>query len=136
MNKLVERRLEFLKMEAEGFSLCEIVKHLSVKYRKTERSIYYDAETRGTWQPLFSQLFDLDKARLVVMNRYDFIYKEAAFMLKQGEDSDKPTALKIMLEVTKNLVGLLGLTSLHEEEQRAVNHAILKQYADYMAAHR
>ena len=72
MSEVVERRLEFLKLEAKGFSLCEIVKLLSEKYQTTERNIYYDAETRNTWQPVLTQLFDLDKARLVVINRYDF----------------------------------------------------------------
>jgi len=118
MNKLVERRLEFLNMEGQGFSLCEIVKSLSKKYRRTERMIYYDAETRGTWQPLFSQLFDLEKARLIVINRYNFLYREAAFMLKQGDAKNKPTALRLMLEVTKNLVELLGLETVASTQKR------------------
>ena len=71
MNEILERRLEFLKLEAKGFSLCEIVKVLSEKYQTSERNIYYDAETRDTWQPVLTQLFDLDKARLIVINRYD-----------------------------------------------------------------
>jgi len=118
VNKLVERRLEFLKLEGEGFSLCEIVKDLSKKYRKTERSIYYDAETRSTWQPLFSQLFDLDKARLIVMNRYETIYREASFMYKQGDPRHKPQALKLMLDATKNTVDLLGLITFSEYEKQ------------------
>jgi hypothetical protein len=130
LNKLVERRLEFLKMEGEGFSLCEIVKTLSKKYRKSERSIYYDAETRGTWQPLFTQLFDLDKARLIVMNRYETIYREASFLFKQGEPRHKPQALKIMLDATKNTVDLLGLvnlTELKEREERATEDQTLRE---------
>ena len=31
MNDILERRLEFLKLEAKGFTLCEIVKVLSEK---------------------------------------------------------------------------------------------------------
>ena len=54
MNETIERRLEFLNLEAKGFSLCEIVKILSEKWQKTERTIYYDAANRGTWQPLLS----------------------------------------------------------------------------------
>ena len=42
MNEVVERRLEFLRLEAKGFSLCEIVKLLSEKYQTSERNIYYD----------------------------------------------------------------------------------------------
>ena len=65
MSEVVERRLEFLKLEAKGFSLCEIVKLLSEKFQTSDRNIYYDAETRETWQPVLTQLFDLDKARLI-----------------------------------------------------------------------
>ena len=69
MNEVVERRLEFLKLEAKGFSLCETLKVLSGKYQTSERNIYYEAETRDIWQPVLTQLFDLDKAQLVVVNR-------------------------------------------------------------------
>jgi hypothetical protein len=132
MNKLVERRLEFLKMEGLGFSLCEIVKFLSKKYQKTERSIYYDAETRGTWQPLFCQLFDLDKARLIVLNRYETVYREAAFMLKMGDRRDKPAALRIMLDATKNTVGLLGLPSFQEVEDQRLRYDERRELADLL----
>ena len=114
MNEVIERRLEFLKLEAEGFSLCEIVKELSAKYQKTERTVYYDASTRETWQPLYTQLFELDKARLIVMNRYNYIYREASFNYRYGESSQKPIFLKLMLDVAKNLIELLGLQSIKE----------------------
>ena len=117
MNEVIERRLDFLKLEAEGFSLCEIVKELSRKYQKTERTLYCDAITRETWQPLYTQLFELDKARLLVLNRYNYIYREASFNYRQGDSSYKPTYLKLMLEVTKNLIDLLGLQSLEEKQK-------------------
>ena len=116
MKETLERRLDFLKLEAEGLSLVEIVKELSVKYHKRERTVYYDAETRGTWQPLYVQYFDLDKARLTVMNRYGYIYREAVFNYKQGDPTHKPTYLKLMLEVTNNLIELLGLQSLKDAQ--------------------
>lgn len=118
MNKTLERRLDFLKMEAKGFSLCEIVKELSVKWCKTERTVYYDAETRGTWQPLLSQLFQLDKARLMLLNRYEYLYRKASFNLDQCNDPQKPTYLKLMLDITNNTVSLLGLESLRETTDR------------------
>ena len=127
MNQVIERRLEFLNLEAEGFSLCEIVKELSKKFRKTERSIYYDASTRETWQPLYTQLFELDKARLIVMNRYNYIYREASFNYRQGDSSQKPTYLKLMLEVTKNLIELLGLQSIKDSQDEAERMEQLKQ---------
>jgi hypothetical protein len=83
MSEVLERRLDFLKLEALGFSLCEIVKQLSEKYQTSPRNIYYDAENRGTWQPVLTQLFDLDKARLVVTNRYEYLYRLASLIFKQ-----------------------------------------------------
>ena len=127
MNEVIERRLEFLNLEAEGFSLCEIVKELSKKFRKTERTLYYDASTRETWQPLYTQLFELDKARLIVMNRYNYIYRESSFNYRQGDSSQKPTYLKLMLEVTKNLIELLGLQSIKACQDEAERFEQLKK---------
>ena len=127
MNEVIERRLEFLKKEAEGFSLCEIVKELSKKYQKTERTLYYDASTRETWQPLYTQLFELDKARLIVMNRYNYIYRESSFNYRQGDSSQKPTYLKLMLDVTKNLIELLGLQSIKDSQDEVERMEQLKK---------
>ena len=127
MNEVIERRLDFLKKEAEGFSLCEIVKELSKKFQKTERTVYYDASTRETWQPLYTQLFELDKARLVVMNRYNYIYREASFNYRQGDAVQKPTYLKLMLDVTKNLIELLGLQSIKDSQNQAERMEQLKK---------
>lgn len=124
MKQVVERRLDFLKLEGLGLSLVEIVKQLSVKYHKTERQIYYDASTRKTWQPLFTQLFDLDKARLVVANRYERIYREAAFELVK--DGDRLGALREMREVTVALVKLLGLESITSLDRAKM----IEEYAD------
>ena len=61
MNEVLEKRLEFLKLEAKGFTLCEIVKALSEKYQTSERNIYYEAEIRDSWQPVLTQLFEIEK---------------------------------------------------------------------------
>ena len=117
MNEVVERRLEFLKLEAKGFSLCEIVKLLSEKYQTSERNIYYDAETRNTWQPVLTQLFDLDKARLVVINRYDFLYRQASLHFQTASEAQKPVYLSKMVDITDRLVALLGLETLREKQE-------------------
>jgi len=116
LNEVIERRLEFLKLEAKGFSLCEIVKLLSEKYQTSERNLYYDAETRGTWQPVLTQLFDLDKARLIVINRYDFLYRQASLHFQTASEAQKPVYLSKMVEVTDRLVALLGLETLKEKQ--------------------
>jgi GTPase SAR1 family protein len=93
------------------------VKLLSEKYQTSERNIYYDAETRNTWQPVLTQLFDLDKARLVVMNRYDFLYRQASLHFQTASESQKPVYLSKMVEVTDRLVDLLGLETLREKQE-------------------
>jgi hypothetical protein len=115
---LLERRLEFLKLEAKGFSLCEIVKLLSEKYQTSERNIYRDAENRKTWQPVLTQLFDLDHARLVVVNRYDFLYRQASLHFQTAGDTQKPLYLSRMVDITDRLVALLGLETLKQKQDR------------------
>jgi len=99
------------------------VKLLSEKYQTSERNIYYDAETRNTWQPVLTQLFDLDKARLVVMNRYDFLYRQASLHFQTASETQKPVYLSKMVDITDRLVSLLGLETWKEKqdsEKRAV----------------
>ena len=115
MNEILERRLEFLKLEAKGFSLCEIVKVLSEKYHTSERNIYYDAETRDSWQPVLTQLFELDKARLILVNRYEYLYRMASFQFQTASEPQKPTYLSKMVDITDRLVALLGLETLREK---------------------
>lgn len=132
MNEVIERRLEFLKLEAKGFSLCEIVKLLSEKYQTSERNIYYDAETRNSWQPVLTQLFDLDKARLMVINRYDFLYRQASLHFQTASDAQKPLYLSRMVDITDRLVALLGLEPLREkqeaEKREAEGEKLVLQY--------
>ena len=118
MNEVVERRLEFLKLEAKGFSLCEIVKILSEKYQTSERNLYYDAETRDTWQPVLTQLFDLDKARLMVINRYDYLYRMASLHFQTASEAQKPVYLSKMVDITERLLALLGLETLKEKQEK------------------
>ena len=117
MNRVIERRLEFLRLEATGFSLCEIVKILSEKHRTSERNLYYDAETRETWQPVLTQLFDLDKARLMVTNRYEYLYRQASLHFQTASEAQKPVYLSRMVDITDRLVALLGLETLKEKQE-------------------
>ena len=93
------------------------MKVLSEKYQTSERNIYYDAETRDTWQPVLTQLFDLDKARLVVINRYDFLYRQASLHFQTASESQKPVYLSRMVDITDRLVALLGLETLREKQE-------------------
>ena len=123
MNEVLERRLEFLKLEAKGFSLCEIVKLLSEKYQTSERNIYYDAETRDTWQPVLTQVFNLDKARLMVINRYDYFYRMASLHFQTASEAQKPVYLSKMVDITERLLALLGLETLKEKQDHKIKSA-------------
>jgi len=118
MNDVLERRLDFLKLEAKGLSLCEIVKHLSEKYQTSERNVYYDAETRDTWQPVFTQLYNLDKARLIIINRYEHLYREASLHFQTASEAQKPLYLARMFDITNRLVSLLGIESVKEKQTK------------------
>jgi hypothetical protein len=117
LNEILERRLEFLKLEAKGFTLCEIVKVLSEKYHTSERNIYYDAETRDSWQTVLTQMFELDKARLILVNRYEYLYRMASFQFQTAGEPQKPTYLSKMVDITDRLVTLLGLETLREKQE-------------------
>ena len=145
MNEVLERRLEFLKLEAKGFSLCEIVKILSEKYQTSERNLYYDAETRDTWQPVLTQLFNLDKARLMVINRYDYLYRMASLHFQTASEAQKPVYLSKMVDITERLLALLGFETLKEKQEKekrtvkavneiAKNEALLEAAAKLLGA--
>ena len=122
MNEVLERRLEFLNLEAKGFSLCEIVKLLSEKYHTTERNIYYDAENRDTWQPTLTHFFNLDKARLVIVNRYDYLYRLASLGFQTASETQKPLYLSRMIDITSRLVTLLGVETVKETQTNQKHH--------------
>lgn len=126
MNEVLERRQEFLRLEAKGFSLCDAVKYLSEKYHTSERTIYNDAETRGSWQPVLTQMFDLDKAILMVCNRYDFLYQLASINFQTADKTQKPAYLSKMVEITDRLVSMLGLQTVSQKQEAKKNSAELE----------
>ena len=97
---------------------------LSEKYQTSERNIYYDAETRDTWQPVLTQLFDLDKARLMVINRYDYLYRQASLHFQTASEAQKPVYLSKMVDITDRLVALLGLETLKEKQETEKRAAV------------
>jgi hypothetical protein len=92
------------------------VKVLSEKYHTSERNIYYDAETRETWQPVLTQLLELDKARLILINRYDYLYRTASLHFQTASEAQKPTYLSKMVDITDRLLSLLGVETVKEHQ--------------------
>ena len=97
--KVEERRLELLQLEGKGFSQPEIVKELSTKYQCSERSVYYDFETRIKWQKYHNK-----KLMLKVLNRFEYLYRTASFNLQHASHENIKVAwARIMLETNKQL---------------------------------
>ena len=101
---MIQRRLELLKMEGLGFNQAEIVKQLSEKYHCSTRAIYYDFERRPGWQPTLLQLADHEKILLKVINRYEQIYRQAAFKCLTADNENVWIgALKVMLAANSKI---------------------------------
>jgi len=99
----VARRLELLKMEGEGFTKTEIVNGLSTKYQCTPRNIYLDYQKRGEWQPILMGIKDRQKIILKAANRYESIYRSAAFKHRHAQgETVQLGALNTMLKANKD----------------------------------
>ena len=57
MKALNERRQRLMEYLSAGIPLNEIVTRISKEFQCSERSVYTDYETRGSWMP---ELFQLD----------------------------------------------------------------------------
>ncbi len=62
MNKVLEKRLKFLQLEARCFSLLGTLKALNEKLRKSERGIPLQRRIPRYLATRPNQLFELDKA--------------------------------------------------------------------------
>jgi hypothetical protein len=66
-----------LKLEGLDFSRAEIVKELSVKCACSGRTVYYDFESRASWQPVLQSVVDCERVLLKIVNRYEQAYRQA-----------------------------------------------------------
>jgi len=114
VRQLVERRLELLRMEGLGFNQGEITKVLAEKYGLNRRTVQYDFENRVSWQPMFTNC-DPRRSLLKTLNRFEFLYREAAFILKTTQnDLAKLGAINSMRETVKLLIDVQGLAGLKD----------------------
>ncbi len=119
MRNTHERRLQVLKLEGLGFTRPEIVKEITLKYTCSPRTVYHDFETRETWQP-----YTTKEAALTILNRFNQIYRHAAFQRLQAEgDSNRIGWTKVMLDANKALAHYFVIPSilrqLEDLEKRA-----------------
>lgn len=110
---VVARRLELLKLEGMGFNRSEIVKQLSEKFQCSDRTVYYDFENRGDWQPSLQQLGDRQSILLKVVNRYEQIYRQASVRLVTcAQEAAQLGALNIMLKANGKILETAVLPEL------------------------
>ena len=108
-DKLLERRLELLRLEGNGLEPSEIVKELSVKYGVSKRAIYLDFETRRSWQPL---LQETKEAQLKVWNRHEQIFRKGVVTYMQAKtDRGRIAALNLLRQINFDLAELTGVKS-------------------------
>lgn len=95
---VVSRRLE-LKLEGLGFSQAEIVKELSQKLKCSERTVYYDFESRADWQPIIQSVVNHEAVLLKAVNCYEQIYRQASVrLLTASNELAQLGALNTMLK--------------------------------------
>lgn len=88
-----------LNLEGKGFSRPEIVKEISRKYQCTERTVYYDFETRSKWQQ-----YNCEDAVLKVLNRFEYLYRTASLNMMMAKHGNIKVAwVRIMLDANKQL---------------------------------
>jgi len=117
-----------LKLEGMGFNRSEIVKQLSEKYQCSERTLYYDFESRNDWQTVLQEVGDSQTILLKTVNRFEQIYRQASIRLVTGgQESTQLGALNIMLKVNSKILEtavlpeLLGrLNDLEKKAKRGV----------------
>jgi hypothetical protein len=125
---VVSRRLELLKLEGLGFSQSEIAKELSQKLNCSERTIYYDFESRADWQPVIQSVVNPEAMLLKVVNRYEQIYRQASVrLLTASNELAQLGALNTMLKANGALFEtavlpefLSRLKTLEEKARRGV----------------
>ena len=100
----VSRWLELLKLEDLGFSQAEIVKELSQKLGCSERTVYYNFESRADWQPVIQSVVDSEAVLLKVVNRYEQICRQASVrLLTAANELAQLGALNMMLKANAAL---------------------------------
>ena len=111
----LQRRLDLLKLEGDGFATLEIVKALSTKYECSARAIYYDLARRASWQPQAQGFVDAHKLLLKILNRLEQIYRKAGFKYVQTQDERVQLgALKIMLDSTARMGDMALVVDLEQ----------------------
>ena len=104
------------------------MKQLSEKYQCSARAVYYDFERRPEWQPTLLQLSDQEQILLKVINRYEQIYRQAAFKcLTAANENVWIGALKVMLAANSKMCETVvlpdiisKLKALEEKAKRGV----------------
>ena len=126
-SETVAKRLDLLKKIGEGYNQRETVKYLVEKYGLTEAGAYYHFRTKEKWIGQYAR-FDRNYA-FTVRQRYDQLYREAAFQYKHCQDTNgKIWFLRCMIEANNKCAEYLPDT----KGEGAINMAIRWNIGDYI----
>ncbi len=117
ISNTLDRRLDLLKMEGEGYERIDIVKTLATKYSLSTRALQYDFEKRAHWQPSITSK-DPVTNQLRAQNRLEHVYRESAFLFRTSKNENVQLgALNSMRETVRALSELQGLYKIAETPQ-------------------
>lgn len=114
-----------------GFSKAETVKIISEKFGCSRQGIYYHFSNRDKWQSDFINYKDSKELFNLVINRLNYVYREASFNLLHADNSNaKAGCLRLMMDSTVQLAVFGGLkqdkTVLSEIEP--LGHKIIQHH--------
>jgi len=110
----LERRLDLLKLEGNGLLRPEIVKELSVRFKVTKNTLWYDFRTKHKWQPFIQEL---KTVYLRIINRHDQLYRKASLeYMRGGTVKEKLVAVNLMRVLNRDFYEFVKGTGYKPEQ--------------------
>lgn len=101
---LDERRVEMLRLRAQGVQLSQVVKQLSVKHSVTIQALYTDWSKRARWGP---RLIGLDDSESMIVDLQTFLNwlkeKTVLEILSGDSSSNRIGAIRTAKDIAKDI---------------------------------
>ena len=108
MIKINERRQRLMEYLSANIPLSEIVTRISKEFGCSERTVYTDYETRGTWMPALYQLDDEQQFLADILNRHhELIRRTTQLVVTSGNDAVRIAALKLLRNLNLDLFKMI-----------------------------
>lgn len=105
---IIERRQRLMEYLSAGIQLNEIVLRICKEFECSQRTVYTDYETRGSWMPELFQLDDAQQFLADILNRHhELIRKTTKLTVTTGNDSVRIAALKLLRNLNLDLFKMI-----------------------------